>query len=114
VEPFIGSAVGYLQLTVEGRQWIANLYCNVFEIGTHAAAWGRTAEGCPPEAPLDSEPLLSWSAAALTSGHRRLTRAKKKVVPEVLMRRMPSHLPGVPRGGAPGASELGFGLLSTT
>src|SRR5215204_6986096 len=25
-------AVGYLQLTVEGRQWIANLYCNVFEI----------------------------------------------------------------------------------
>ena len=32
VEPFIGSAVGYLQLTVEGRQWIANLYCNVFEI----------------------------------------------------------------------------------
>jgi len=32
VEPFIGSAIGYLQLTVEGRQWIANLYCNVFEI----------------------------------------------------------------------------------
>jgi hypothetical protein len=32
VEPFIGAALGYLELTVEGRQWIANLYCNVFEI----------------------------------------------------------------------------------
>jgi hypothetical protein len=32
VEPFIGDALGYLELTVEGRQWIANLYCNVFEI----------------------------------------------------------------------------------
>jgi hypothetical protein len=32
VEPFIGDALGYLELTVEGRQWIANLYCNVFEM----------------------------------------------------------------------------------
>jgi hypothetical protein len=32
VEPFIGDALGYLKRTVEGRQWIANLYCNVFEI----------------------------------------------------------------------------------
>lgn len=32
VEPFIGDALQYLELTVEGRQWIANLYCNVFEI----------------------------------------------------------------------------------
>ena len=32
VEPFIGDALGYMELTVEGRQWIANLYCNVFEI----------------------------------------------------------------------------------
>jgi hypothetical protein len=32
VEPFIGDALEYLELTVEGRQWIANLYCNVFEI----------------------------------------------------------------------------------
>jgi hypothetical protein len=34
---------------------------------THAAAWGPTAEPRPPEAPVDCEPLLSWSAAALTS-----------------------------------------------
>jgi hypothetical protein len=32
VEPFIGDALSYLERTVEGRQWIANLYCNVFEI----------------------------------------------------------------------------------
>jgi hypothetical protein len=32
VEPFIGDALNYLELTVEGRQWMANLYCNVFEI----------------------------------------------------------------------------------
>jgi hypothetical protein len=48
VEPFIGDAMQYLELTVEGRQWIANLYCNVFEMehgrrsmgphtGSHAA-----------------------------------------------------------------------------
>ncbi|HEX2727798.1 MAG TPA: hypothetical protein VHN20_18390, partial [Beijerinckiaceae bacterium] len=32
VEPFIADALTYLELTVDGRQWIANLYCNVFEI----------------------------------------------------------------------------------
>jgi hypothetical protein len=32
VEPFIGHALTCLALTVEGRQWTANLYCNVFEI----------------------------------------------------------------------------------
>jgi hypothetical protein len=32
VEPLVGDALKYLALTVEGRQWTANLYCNVFEI----------------------------------------------------------------------------------
>jgi hypothetical protein len=32
VEPFVSDAITYLALTVEGRQWIANLYCNVFEM----------------------------------------------------------------------------------
>jgi hypothetical protein len=32
VEPFIGDALGYLEQTVEGKQWIANLYCHLFEI----------------------------------------------------------------------------------
>jgi len=32
VEPFLSGAMTCLALTVEGRQWTANLYCNVFEI----------------------------------------------------------------------------------
>jgi hypothetical protein len=32
VEPFVSDAMAYLALTVEGRQWTANLYCHVFEI----------------------------------------------------------------------------------
>jgi hypothetical protein len=32
VEPFLSDAMEYLALTVEGRQWTANLYCNIFEI----------------------------------------------------------------------------------
>ncbi|WP_119270581.1 metal-dependent phosphohydrolase [Taklimakanibacter deserti] len=32
VEPFVLDALNYLALTVGGRQWIANLYCNVFEM----------------------------------------------------------------------------------
>ena len=32
VEPFVEDAMNYLALTVQGRQWTANLYCNVFEM----------------------------------------------------------------------------------
>jgi hypothetical protein len=32
VEPYIGDAVRHLELTMEGRQWIANLYSHVFAI----------------------------------------------------------------------------------
>jgi hypothetical protein len=32
VEPYIRDALSYLELTVEGRQWTASLYCHVFEI----------------------------------------------------------------------------------
>src|SRR5262245_7438172 len=32
VEPYIGDALGYLNLTSEGRQWIANLYSHVFAV----------------------------------------------------------------------------------
>jgi hypothetical protein len=32
VEPFIGHALAYLELTVDGRQWVANLYANLFEM----------------------------------------------------------------------------------
>src|SRR5215813_2045951 len=32
VEPYISDALGYLELTIEGKQWIANLYSHVFTI----------------------------------------------------------------------------------
>lgn len=32
VEPYIGDALSYLQLTQEGKQWIANLYSHVFAV----------------------------------------------------------------------------------
>ena len=32
VQPYIGDAVGYLELTQEGQQWLANLYSNVFSV----------------------------------------------------------------------------------
>jgi hypothetical protein len=45
VEPYIGDALGYLELTIEGKQWISNLYSHVFTIeherrrlGPHLAA----------------------------------------------------------------------------
>jgi len=47
VEPYIGPALGYLELTIEGKQWIANLYSHVFTIehqrrrlGPHVVAKG--------------------------------------------------------------------------
>ena len=32
VEPYIGEALRYLELTIEGKQWISNLYSHVFTI----------------------------------------------------------------------------------
>jgi hypothetical protein len=32
VEPYIGDALRYLELTIDGKQWIANLYSHVFTI----------------------------------------------------------------------------------
>jgi hypothetical protein len=53
VEPFVPDALNYLAMTVEGRQWTANLYCNVFEMehgirkmgpeGQHGEAGNATA-----------------------------------------------------------------------
>jgi hypothetical protein len=32
VAPYIGDAIGYLERTMEGRQWVANLYSHVFAV----------------------------------------------------------------------------------
>ena len=40
VEPYIGAAVRHLELTMEGRQWVAQLYSNVFAIEHHRQHMG--------------------------------------------------------------------------
>jgi hypothetical protein len=40
VEPYIGDAVSHLELTMEGRQWIAQLYSNVFAFEHHRQHMG--------------------------------------------------------------------------
>jgi hypothetical protein len=40
VEPYIGDAIRYLELTLEGRQWVAQLYSNVFAIEHHRQHMG--------------------------------------------------------------------------
>src|SRR3954447_7018305 len=42
VEPHIGDALRYLALTREGRQYIANLYAQVFTVSTTAGGWARS------------------------------------------------------------------------
>ena len=38
---FIGDALGYLELTIEGKQWISNLYSPSSRSNTRDAGWGR-------------------------------------------------------------------------
>ncbi len=40
VEPFIRDAIGHLELTMEGRQWVAQLYSNVFAMEHHRQHMG--------------------------------------------------------------------------
>lgn len=65
VEPFVGDALRYLELTMEGKQWIANLYSHVFAVehrrsrlGPHSETAGPSAAGptalgppCPAPSP---------------------------------------------------------------
>ena len=40
VEPYIGEAVRYLELTTEGKQWLANLHSNLFQTGSRPSRIG--------------------------------------------------------------------------
>ena len=40
VEPYIGPAIGYLELTVEGKQWVAQLYNNIFQVEHRTGSMG--------------------------------------------------------------------------
>ncbi len=55
VEPFIGPALQYLELTIEGKQWIANLYSHVFSIEHDRPRLGpHPAAGDEPPAPTSA------------------------------------------------------------
>jgi hypothetical protein len=43
IEPFVSDAMKYLDLTVEGRQWIANLFSHVFEMEHGIRSMGPVA-----------------------------------------------------------------------
>jgi len=45
VEPYIGAAVHHLELTMEGRQWVAQMYSNVFAIEHHRQNMGPQLDG---------------------------------------------------------------------
>ena len=40
VEPYIGPALRYLELTIEGKQWVAQLYHNVLQVNQHRSMLG--------------------------------------------------------------------------
>jgi hypothetical protein len=51
VEPYIADALRYLEMTIEGKQWIANLYSHVFTIEHQLHRLGPQPEsdsGSPP------------------------------------------------------------------
>ena len=71
VEPYIGDALGYLELTVEGRQWVSNLYCNVFEIehgrrkmGPHGEQERKSSDGDGSAATVLPDRMLGEPALA--------------------------------------------------
>jgi hypothetical protein len=43
VAPYIGDAIGYLERTMEGRQWVANLYSHVFAVEHNRRSVGPEA-----------------------------------------------------------------------
>jgi hypothetical protein len=40
VEPYLGDAIRHLEMTMEGRQWVAQLYSNVFALEHHRQHMG--------------------------------------------------------------------------
>ncbi len=51
VAPYIGTAIHYLEFTLEGRQWVAQLYSNVFALEHHRQHMGpQLPDAKTPEA----------------------------------------------------------------
>ena len=45
VEPYVGPALRYLDNTLEGKQWVANLYGHVFSVANHRQRMGPQVNG---------------------------------------------------------------------
>ena len=56
VEPYIGDAVHHLELTMEGRHWVAQLYCNVFAMEHHRQNMGPQLLAARKSPKQDTEP----------------------------------------------------------
>ena len=56
VEPYIGDAIRYLELTTEGKQWIANLHSNLFQSGHRPARIGPFPGKAQPTSALPRLP----------------------------------------------------------
>jgi hypothetical protein len=56
VEPYIGDAISHLELTMEGRQWIAQLYSNVFAFEHHRQHMGPQVGASAKLFPQPSKP----------------------------------------------------------
>ena len=56
VEPYIGDAIVHLERTMEGRQWIAQLYSNVFALEHHRQHMGPHLAKSAEVFALSSEP----------------------------------------------------------
>ena len=71
VEPFIGDALGYLALTVEGRLWTSSLYANVFEMEHALRRIGPEGEHRNVTAPSIAMWPLAVGIAAVSSSVER-------------------------------------------
>ena len=71
VEPYVGDAIRHLELTMEGRQWVAQLYSNVFALAHHRQHMGphlgTSADLlAPPSAPKAGSRLLEGAGRGVT------------------------------------------------
>ena len=71
VEPFIGDALRYLALTVEGRLWTSSLYANVFEMEHALRRIGPEGEHRNVAAPSIAMWPLAVGIAAVSSSVER-------------------------------------------
>jgi hypothetical protein len=78
VEPYIRDAIGYLELTTAGRQWVAQLYGNVFSLQHQRQRMGPHLAVHPlycASSPAERSPSEPRAVRAIRPGHS--LKAKK-------------------------------------